>query len=108
MPVFAGGKTVSDSVIGSGTALSALEIFSGGTASGTSLSNTGKLVVSAGGVAYATVVNDTTTENGVNFGSGNNGSLDISAGGSASGTTINDDGLVNISAGGAELKHHSQ
>jgi autotransporter passenger strand-loop-strand repeat protein len=92
-----GGKTISTTLIGSGTTDSAVEVLSGGTASATTISNTGKLVVRSGGVAFNTIVDSTG-----GFGSGNNGGLKVSAGGVASATTVNSGGTETVFNGGTD------
>src|SRR5205807_1818722 len=87
-----------DVLIGSGAGVSAREIVSsGGVASGTTVSNTGLLVIQAGGSAVDAHVVST------NIGSpGSNGALVVSSGGTATGTVVSSGGILNVFSGGVE------
>ncbi|MEO6841458.1 MAG: AIDA repeat-containing protein [Bradyrhizobium sp.] len=95
--VISGGTTVSAVLIGAGTSQYAIESVSGGgTASATSITNTGELIVSSGGVASDTVVNSTL------FGVGFNGGLFVESGGSSINAQINSSGLEVVFSGGTD------
>lgn len=95
--VMSGGTTVSAVLIGSGTSRYAIEAVSnGGTASATSILNTGELVVSSGGVASDTTVSSTL------FGTGLNGGLFVQSGGSSINAQINNSGLEVVFSGGTD------
>ena len=80
--VSVGGKTFNDVLIGNGPGHSAFEFLlsTGATASGATLSNTGVLIVSSGGLAVGTVVTSTSLGS-----TGSNGALVLSSGGVGTG-----------------------
>ena len=93
------GATFGDTLIGSGSGAFAVEqLFSGAAASGTTVSNTGQLIVSSGGLAVGTLITAT-------YFAGPNGGLFVANGGHASGATVMSGGLLECDRAASNPEH---
>nr|MBD0800285.1 autotransporter outer membrane beta-barrel domain-containing protein [Citrobacter sp. C6_1] len=100
--IFSGGTASDTTIDGGGTQI----IYDGGTASGTIINNNGEQQVHAGGTASGTIINSNGEQNIYDGGTASDTTIDeggtqrIYDGGTASDTTINEWGVQNIYDGG--------